>query len=149
VVENEAEAQRPADLAEGSLSRAVELADQDLWAFRDQFLAELARVDETSVALAREVGEFVDSAGKDAPSRRRRLRQIIRLAIDFHLEQLRAATASGDSPEQLQRLASLVERSLEGLGQVDRNAHQATLIDCWLDELGQTQAGRGALDSAE
>ena len=142
VVENAADAQRLAALAEGSLSRAVELADDELWAFRDQFLAQLARVDQNSVALAREVNEFVDSAGKDAPSRRRRLRQIIRLAIDFHRDQLRAATAAGDTPEEWQRLASLVERSLEGLAQVDRNAHQATLIDCWLDELGQAQAGR-------
>ena len=142
VVESETEARRLAALAEGSLSRAVELADDELWAFRDQFLAQLARVDQTSVALAREVNEFVDSAGKDAPSRRRRLRQIIRLALDFHREQLRLATAEGETPEQWQRLAMLVERSLEGLGQVDRNAHQATLIDCWLDELGQAQAGR-------
>ena len=96
VVDNQAEAQRLAALAEGSLSRAVELADEELWAFRDHFLAQLARRrSKRSVALAREVGEFVDSAGKDAPSRRRRLRQIIRLAIDFHREQLRAATAIG------------------------------------------------------
>ena len=140
VVENPGDAQRLAALAEGSLSCAVELADDELWAFRDQFLAQLARVDQNSVALC-EVNEFVDSAGKDAPSRRRRLRQIIRLAIDYHRDQLRAATAAGDTPEQWQRLASLVERSLEGLAQVDRNAHQATLIDCWLDELGQAQAG--------
>ncbi|HEX4143932.1 MAG TPA: DNA polymerase III subunit [Pirellulales bacterium] len=147
VVNNETEAQRLARLAEGSLSRAVELADEELWAFRDQFLNQLARVDRTSVALAREVNEFVEAAGKDAPTRRRRLRQIIRLAIDFHREQLRAT--AGSEPEQLERLASLVERSLEGLAQVDRNAHQAALIDCWLDELGQAQAGSNTFDPAE
>jgi hypothetical protein len=99
------------------------------------------------VALAREVNEFVDAAGKDAPSRRRRLRQIIRLAIDFHRQQLRAATETAAEPDQWQRLASLVERSLEGLAQVDRNAHQAALIDCWLDELGQVQADRDMADA--
>ncbi len=51
VVDNETEAGRLAALAEGSLSRAVELADEELWAFRDQFLTQLVRVDETSVAL--------------------------------------------------------------------------------------------------
>ena len=146
VVDKAAEAQRLAGLAEGSLSRAVELADDELWAFRDQFLAQLVRVDQNSVALAREVNEFVDAAGKDAPSRRRRLRQIIRLAIDFHRGSCGRPQPSGDA-EQCQRLALLVERSLEGLAQVDRNAHQATLIDCWLDELGQAQAGRDVAES--
>jgi DNA polymerase-3 subunit delta' len=147
VVADAAEAQRLAELSEGSLSRAVELADEELWTFRDQFLAQLARVDQSSVALAREVNEFVDAAGKDAPSRRRRLRQIIRLAIDFHRGQLRAATEGVVDPDACQRLASIVERSLEGLAQVDRNAHQATLIDCWLDDLGQAQAGRSLVDA--
>jgi len=146
VVTDVAEARRLAGLSEGSLSRAVELADEELWTFRDQFLAQLARVDQSSVALAREVNEFVDAAGKDAPSRRRRLRQIIRLAIDFHRGQLRAATEGVVDPDACQRLASIVERSLEGLAQVDRNAHQATLIDCWLDDLGQAQAGRELAD---
>jgi DNA polymerase-3 subunit delta' len=145
VVTSEDEAQRLAGLAEGSLSRAVELADDELWTFRDQFLAQLARVDQSSVALAREVNEFVEAAGKDAPSRRRRLRQIIRLAMDYHREQLRAAAAT-DEVDQRERLAALVERSLEGLSQVDRNAHQAALIDCWLDDLGQAQAGRDVAD---
>ncbi|HEY1785483.1 MAG TPA: AAA family ATPase [Pirellulales bacterium] len=142
VVDNANEAQRLAGLAEGSLARAAELADDELWTFRDQFLTQLRRVDQNSVALAREVNEFVDAAGKDAPSRRRRLRQIVRLAIDFHREQLRAAAMASDTDE-CQRLAALVERSLEGLAQVDRNAHQATLIDCWLDDLGQAQVRRG------
>ena len=101
VVENPAEAERLAALAEGSLSRAVELADEELWAFRDQFLAQLARVDQSSVALAREVNEFVDSAGKDAPSRRRRLRQIIGWRSIF------IASSCGPPPRQATRPRSV------------------------------------------
>ncbi len=155
LVDGEAEALRLAQLAQGSLSGAAELADDELSTFRDQFLAQLNRVDSQSVRLARETNEFVDAAGKDAPARRRRLRQIIRLAIEHHRGRLRAstglattdeiasapATIEAQSSDDWQRLAEQVERSLESLGQVDRNAHQATLIDCWLDDLGQIQAG--------
>ena len=147
-----AEGERLAALAEGSLSRAAELADDELRAFRDHFLAQLGRLDRTSVALARETVEFVDAAGKEAPARRRRLRQIIRLAIEYHRGRLRTAMklapdglpADDRAAEDWRRLTEQAQRSLESLGQVDRNAHQATLIDCWLDDLCQLEAGRNA-----
>ncbi|HTU24387.1 MAG TPA: DNA polymerase III subunit delta' [Pirellulales bacterium] len=140
VAADETAARRLADQADGSLARAIELADDELAAFRDSFLAQLSRVDTTSVALAREVNEVVDAAGKEAPVRRRRLRQIMQMAIAYHRAQLHAAAEAADG-ERCARLALLVERSLEGLSQIDRNAHQQTLVDCWLDDLGQAQAG--------
>ena len=125
-----AEGERLAALAEGSLSRAAELADDELSAFRDHFLAQFGRLDRSSVALARETGEFVDAAGKEAPARRRRLRQIIRLAIEYHRGRLRAATkqaphglpADEVAPDDWRRLTDQTQRSLDSLGQVDRNA---------------------------
>jgi DNA polymerase III subunit delta' len=149
LVTSQADAERLAQMAEGSLSRAAELADDEMSAFREHFLAQLGRLDRQSVALARETGEFVDAAGKEAPARRRRLRQIIRLAIDYYRSRLRAATKDSSSQtadddaaaDDWRRLTAQVQRSLESLGQVDRNAHQATLIDCWLDDLAQLENG--------
>jgi DNA polymerase III subunit delta' len=160
LVEGGEEAQRLARLSQGSLAGAAELADDELSTFRDQFLTQLKRIDSQSVALARETNAFVDAAGKDAPARRRRLRQIIRLALEYHRGRLRVATGlepsdklasapatiEAQSSDDWQVLADQVERSLEGLGQVDRNAHQATLIDCWLDDLGEIQAGYSAAE---
>jgi hypothetical protein len=35
-----------------------------------------------------------------------------------------------------------VERCLEALAQIDRNANQSILVDAWLDDLGQAAMGR-------
>ena len=56
---------RAAELSEGSVSRAVQLADPALWDFREQLFRELVAIRE-SVRLARSVQAFVDEAGKEA-----------------------------------------------------------------------------------
>ncbi len=33
--------------------------------------------------------------------------------------------------------AACIDRSLEALSHLDRNAHQAALLECWLDDLGR------------
>ena len=149
------QALRLAQLAEGSLDRAIELADPDLEQFRQDLLRELARTRLDSLALARRINEFVDAAGKEAAARRGRARQVIRFAVDFFRQRLRAASgleAAGDPDlcravsaapplADLEQLAALVDRSLEALVHVDRNAHQQTLIECWLDDLAGLEQG--------
>ncbi len=137
--------------SEGSLTRAMELADPDLWSFRGTLFARLAEAELDSVGLAKTVASFVDAAGKAAPPRRARLRQIVRFATQFYRQLLRAQTgASSDDDEDLQRLAHQalasgmtggqgtllrLERCLEAAEHIERNANQATLIECWLDDL--------------
>ncbi len=150
------EARRLALFSDGSLDRAVELADPELWQFRQDLLAQLAKPRFDSVQLARRTNEFVEAAGKEAAARRNRTRQVIRFAIDFFRQRLRVATGLppvGDAdlcraamsatedcdPEQM---AALADRSLDALSHVDRNAHQATLIECWLDDLAAASLGR-------
>ena len=79
---------------------------------------------------------------------------MIRFAVDFFRQRLRLASGmepGGDADlcravssapvaVDLEQLAALLERSLEALGHVDRNAHQATLIECWLDDLARGRA---------
>ena len=65
------EATRLAMHSGGSVARASELADPALWSFRGELLAALASLPADSVAAAKNVIEFVDSAGKDAGPRRR------------------------------------------------------------------------------
>ena len=156
VATDRAAALRLAQLAEGSLDRAIELADPDLAQFRLELLSQLARTRLDTLALARQINEFVDAAGKEAAARRGRARQVIRFAVDFFRQRLRVASglpAAGD-PElcravaaapplsDLEQLAALLERSLEALTHVDRNAHQQSLIECWLDDLAGLAQGR-------
>ena len=70
------QARRLSEFAEGSVQRALELADDELWAFRLQLLRALASPQVESVALARELVAFVDAAGKEAGVRRARARQV-------------------------------------------------------------------------
>lgn len=140
-----------AQYSEGSLTRGVELADPDLWSFRDTLFDRLAASEVDSVGFAKVVAAFVDAAGKAAPPRRARLRQIVRFATQFYRELLMAQNGVSSSDDAtLQRVVqqamaaggargqqtlARLERCLEAAEQIDRNANQTTLIECWLDDL--------------
>jgi DNA polymerase-3 subunit delta' len=153
VVGDPREAARLAIHSGGSVARAAELADAALWEFRGQLLGVLAGLPADSVAAAKHVIEFVDSAGKEAGPRRARSRLLAGFAIEFFrllLRQLNGMPPSGDA-----ELAALVERAerngwteeaataaldrcLETLSHIDRNANQTTMIECWIDDLAET-----------
>jgi DNA polymerase-3 subunit delta' len=157
LVSNPEEARRLAQFSEGSVTRALELADPDLWQFREELLRQLARRPLPSVAVAQSVVAFVDAAGKEAPPRRARARLIIGFAVDFYRSLLRRQTGLADNGDaDLARHASAalkagqsdpeetatrIERSLEALAHIDRNANQATLLEAWLDDLRAARSG--------
>ncbi len=147
------EARRLAEYAEGSLERAVELSDPELWKFRAGLLERLSEPQLDSLRLAKMVTAFIDEAGKEASDRRARARQVVGMAAEFFRRRLRTASgapAEGDSEMQrvVKRAASArpldegtlsrcLDRTLEALEHIDRNANQATLVECWLDDLWQ------------
>ncbi len=152
IVDDSAMAKRLAGYSGGSITQAAELADPELWKFRDVLFAQLGERSFDSVALAKTLIAFIEEAGKDAPARCARMRLVIGFVIDFYRELLRtlvgAASAAAASNQEVARaaasgrfervdLTALVERSIEALGHVDRNAHQAALLECWLDDLVQ------------
>jgi DNA polymerase-3 subunit delta' len=162
LVADSQQAQRLAEFAEGSMLRAVELADDELWTFRQQLLHALAAGQLDSVALARQLMALVESAGKEATVRRNRARQLVGFTIDFYRQLLRAQSGlqpSADPPlvravEQallrwgggVESAAACIERSLAALEHIDRNAHQTTLLECWLDDLARTIDAAAQLD---
>jgi DNA polymerase-3 subunit delta' len=155
------EAQRLAAYSEGSLARAHELADPELWRFRRELLAGLSQPRLDAIRVAKEVLAFVDEAGKEAPPRRARGRQIVNFAADFYRQLMRClagAPQTGD-PELTtlvdnaaknwaaqvgssgdETAAACVDRCLDALAQIDRNANQAIWIDCWVDDLARLAA---------
>jgi len=153
VVTDRTEASRLADYSEGSFAQAVEISDPRLWAFRAELMKRLAEPQPDTVGLAKILGPFIDEAGKEAPARRGRARQVIRFAIEFYRHvvrglcgapaaddpDLRAAVAAAISAGRLDEhaAAASVDRCLEAIAHVDRNANQATLLECWLDDLAR------------
>jgi DNA polymerase-3 subunit delta' len=140
--------------AEGSLKRAVELSDPELDEARSSLLQHLSQSDIDSVVLAKRINEFVEAAGKDAPPRRARMRQVVLEAIDFYrglMRRLVGADERGDTLNNPYLAAAAphwrgradiasrcLDRCLTALGEIDANANLATLIGCWIDDLTQS-----------
>jgi len=161
IVEDPAEARRLAAHCEGSLRRAAELADRELWDFRNTLLERLAEETLDSVRLAKAVSTFVNEADKQPAARRARLRQVVRFATEFYRRMLHVQSgadgpadadvhrfvqqALSNQPRDGEDTAACLERCLEAAGQIDRNANQTTLIETWLDDLaGLSKIGQRA-----
>ena len=163
-VSDAAEARRLAELGEGSVGRALELADPAFEAFRNALVESLRRPVLDALLLAQTVVAFVDAAGKEAPARRTRLRQAVAFATEYYRRLLHAqcgrppAQAAGGvqrttdpqpaarfthptdaspEPADAEATATRLERCLAAAAQIDRNANQSTLIECWVDDLAE------------
>jgi DNA polymerase-3 subunit delta' len=151
LVADETDARRLAQYSEGSLQRALELADTELWSFRNQLYERLSEAMLDSVRVAQTVAAFVDEAGKEASARRARFRQVVAFAAEFYRQLLHAQcgtalSADGELQEHVQRamrqgatdreaVARRLDRCLDAAAEIDRNANQATLVECWMDDL--------------
>ena len=160
IVADPSEARRLARYSEGSLQRAMELTDSELWSFRNTLVEQLAMPQLPSVQLAQTVAAFVDEAGKEASARRARLRQVIGFAGEFYRQLLHAqcGVSVSDDRELQEHVHRAVEaglddselsavrldRCVDAAGQIDRNANQATLIECWLDDLAAARIAGSA-----
>ena len=149
LVPDRAQASTAAELSDGSVERAVELADPALWAFREQLLAELRSP--LAVRLARSVQAFVDEAGKETSQKRDRLRTVIGFAAAYYRSQLPGATngqppGGPPEPERTEAAVEALDACLSALEYIDRNANLAMVIGQWSDELSDPLA-RTALAS--
>jgi DNA polymerase-3 subunit delta' len=140
-------ARRAAELSEGSVERAMELADPELWTFREQLFRQFASP--SAVRLARSVQAFVDEAGKEAAKKRERLRMVLGLAISYYRERLTEATAVNRAvPSDLRQneppdaIVGAVDACLSALEQLDRNANLGILIQHWSEALAQPTGGQ-------
>jgi DNA polymerase-3 subunit delta' len=156
LVEDAAEARRLAGYSQGSLRQALDLADPELWSFRTRFFQQLAEPVLDSVRLSKSVAAFVDEAGRQASARRQRLRQVVGFALGFYRRLLLVVSgATGESDDELRdavdraiaswpgdaaAASACLDRCLEASDQIARNANQATLVECWLDDLGKITA---------
>lgn len=144
-------AERLASLSEGSLAQAARLADPALAAFRHDWLEQLSGGEWDSQAAAKLLVKFAEDAGKEASQRRERLRLGIGFLIEFFraLLHIAAGAAPRDDAElesaarkasrelttDPETLATAIERCLDAVEHVDRNAHHVTLVDAMCDDL--------------
>jgi DNA polymerase-3 subunit delta' len=127
-------ASRAAELSEGSIEQARQMADPELWGFRDQLAKALSASPIDGVRLARSVQTFVDEAGKDAPARRERLRIVIGFVVEVYRSKLRT------NPLREADIQAL-DVCLSALEQIDRNANLGLVIQHWCEGLSDFSAG--------
>jgi DNA polymerase-3 subunit delta' len=132
-----------AQRAEGSLTRARDLADEAVLEFAGRMRQWLGAPEACSVAASRAVREFVESAGTEARVRRARLRIVLGFAMEFYRAQMRLiGSRDAGGPSQvhdaaLDRCMRRLDRCLEGFLQLERYANQSMLIDCWWDDMAR------------
>ncbi len=158
LVETKEEAAAVAKVANGSIHEAEKALDTKFNEFREYLMGELSKQPPLrAVELATKMNAFIDAAGKEPVLRRVRLRNVLKAAIDFY----RAAYIAGEREEKLSeeqcagnvteryanRYASesyyypsivlaCIERTLDALEQIDRNANLPFIVDAWCYELG-------------
>lgn len=136
-----------AEHSEGSVERARELADPELWEFREHLLRELASGRADCVRLARAIQTFVDEAGAPATARRDRLRTLVSFAVDLYRAALRAQLGGPTTSDQtigavlsaanglgeVGQCTEALDTCLEAIEQVDRNANLGLVIQNWCE----------------
>src|SRR5213075_1451032 len=129
-------AQSAAAHSHGSLERAELWCDAELVEFRRDLVKMLSEPTFDAAIAAKSVGSFVDSAGKEAGVKRRRLRLVISLAEEFYRALLLEITtgeqlADAELASGVHRTAAwmdeagpseCLERCLEAYGHIDANA---------------------------
>lgn len=158
LLDSEQEAAEAAARSEGSVQRALEAGDPALAEFSAELIDQLSRREFDAPALAKATSAFVDAAGKESAAKRARLRQVVAAASEFYrrlMLALAGAPAAGHAtagavanaarwwPGGDEAAAWCVDACHDAHQAIESNANQATLLDCWLDELaGVARSGR-------
>lgn len=140
--------QRLVRQSEGSIGRALALADPALFEFQERFISGLLRTPPNSVELARDWARFLADAGKEGPVQRLRASLTLGLLIDFlsrtlrrggngeasDTESLAMQFAARVSPELI---IQILDHALEADLQIERRAQLVLVIEAFLDAVYQ------------
>ncbi len=157
--------------AQGSVARAIELSEEDVFQFRSTLIDALASLEPGGDNFGKEVLGFVEAAGKDTALRRTRLVMVGDFAIQFFESLMHCAIGQSASAEpddqrftqqttnaptgvtaalgrlagtpqtQAQSVSMCIERTIHMQHQVSYNASPINIILPWLKDL--TTAMRG------
>ena len=112
--------------SDGGLDNARELVDDALDELRGELNKQFSAKTPDVAGFARRLNEFVEVAGREAQPRRRRLRLIFTLAVEHFRDKMRKADETA---------SRRLERTLDALEQIDRNANLPFVIDAWCADM--------------
>lgn len=127
-------AENAIELCGGDCEAAASLLSGEADAFRQALVQQLTARPMPVIEMVKTVGGYVDEAGKEAPQRRDRLRDVLSMAAATFREQL---VEVANQPAQIHAVVYRIERTIEAIGHVQRNANQATLIESWSSDIAR------------
>jgi DNA polymerase-3 subunit delta' len=147
-----------ADLANGSVERALYWSEPAHLEFRTGLLGVLSKHQWPSHLLAKQVADFVDQAGKDGAAKRDRFRLVVSCVAQFYHGLMRSLSgnpahhddaltrsieqASANWGSGIEGAARCIDRCLDAEKEVSSNANMSLLIECWVDEVSGHAKGR-------
>jgi DNA polymerase-3 subunit delta' len=155
LVEQGVDASKPERLARlsgGSLGLARELADDELWSFRREMLAELAKPKPDTVELAKKLTAFCEDAGKETALQRARATLIVKLLVDLLEAALlisAGAEAANIEPDDrpaaealarrfsADKLLHLIDRCLDAEFHIDRRVQLVLALEAFVDAFAE------------
>ena len=135
-------------LCPGSPGQALQLADTELWQFRDSLLNGLSAQKYNPNALAKHLLDFVESAGKEGAVQRQRAEQVLMLMMAFLRDCLRFSVGEHDESHSdaernrwqsicvnhsAEQILSLLERCMDAIIQIRRYIQLAIILEGLLD----------------
>ncbi len=136
IIGNEQDAERLAAESGGSLSQATARAEMAMDEFQERFERQFSVESIDGTRLVAVISDFVSDAGSEAESRRQRMRAVFDTTIRHLSDHLRANAADARvNPSQVNRVLEALDRCQQAEEELDRNANQATLLECWVDDL--------------
>lgn len=126
------------EVSGGDMHVAVRLLQAESDSFRQSLVAQLTESNPDPAALARLITGHVEEVGKDASKRRAVMRDVMATAIQHFRRQMRAEAF--DDLVCDSTIARL-DRSIRALREIDRNANQSTLIECYASDIASAVTG--------
>jgi DNA polymerase-3 subunit delta' len=138
VVPDQNEAVKLAAKSNGSLQKATDILVMNLCEYQTQLLRQFHGNSIESMRLVSVVNDFVADAGTEAEAKRQRLRATFDL-VTSHLRSILRGEDVLQSPNRApdSRLLAALDRCIRAEEELDRNANQATLLECWADDLSR------------
>ena len=138
VVASEHEAQQLAVDSGGSLQRAADIMAMNLGEFRTRLLRQFVAPMFDGTRLVAILNDFVSEAGAEPEAKRQRLRAAFFLVTEHLRAELRGESGQlSTNRASDSRLLAALDRCILAEEELDRNANQATLLECWVDDLSR------------
>jgi len=128
--------QHAIELCGGDCDAAASLLTESGSGLHSALVKQLSQSTLSAIGLSQLVNAVIEELGPSATgsAKRDRLRDVFAIAVHLFRQRLIAAA---QRPELLPAIIYRLDRSIDAIGHVQRNANQTTLIECWAADVAR------------